>query len=89
MIAIGLNAAGDIRTYERQNSGQHDIRSRFRQNPASRSRSRANVSRNQDGHAKAQAGQLAQDGGVDQAQAEHKKWLKAHGIKVTKNTLRT
>lgn len=23
------------------------------------------------------------------AQAEHKAWLKAHGIKVTKNTLRT
>jgi hypothetical protein len=26
---------------------------------------------------------------LTKAQAEHKKWLKAHGIKVTKNTLRT
>jgi hypothetical protein len=26
---------------------------------------------------------------LTKAQAEHKAWLKAHGIKVTKNTLRT
>jgi hypothetical protein len=26
---------------------------------------------------------------LTKAQAEHKKWLKAHGIKITKNTLRS
>lgn len=26
---------------------------------------------------------------LSKAQADHKAWLKAHGIKVTKNTLRT
>ena len=26
---------------------------------------------------------------LTKAQADHKEWLKAHGIKVTKNTLRT
>jgi hypothetical protein len=32
---------------------------------------------------------LPKTAALTKAQAEHKKWLKAHGIKVTKNTLRT
>jgi hypothetical protein len=32
---------------------------------------------------------LPKTAGLTKAQAEHKAWLKAHGIKVTKNTLRT
>jgi len=32
---------------------------------------------------------LPKTAALTKAQAEHKAWLKAHGIKVTKNTLRT
>jgi hypothetical protein len=32
---------------------------------------------------------LPKTAALAKAQAEHKAWLKAHGIKVTKNTLRT
>jgi hypothetical protein len=32
---------------------------------------------------------LPKTGSLTKAQAEHKAWLKAHGIKMTKNTLRT
>ena len=32
---------------------------------------------------------LSKTAALTRAQAEHKAWLKAHGIKVTKNTLRT
>jgi hypothetical protein len=32
---------------------------------------------------------LPKTAALTKAQAEHKKWLKAHGIKVSKNTLRT
>jgi hypothetical protein len=32
---------------------------------------------------------LPKTAALTKAQADHKKWLKAHGIKVTKNTLRT
>jgi hypothetical protein len=32
---------------------------------------------------------LPKSAALTKAQAEHKKWLKAHGIKMTKNTLRT
>ena len=32
---------------------------------------------------------LPKTAALTKAQAEHKKWLKAQGIKVTKNTLRT
>jgi hypothetical protein len=32
---------------------------------------------------------LPKTAALTRAQAEHKAWLKAHGIKVTKNTLRT
>jgi hypothetical protein len=32
---------------------------------------------------------LPKTAALTKAQAEHKKWLKSHGIKVTKNTLRT
>ena len=32
---------------------------------------------------------LPQTAALTKAQAEHKTWLKAHGIKATKNTLRT
>jgi hypothetical protein len=32
---------------------------------------------------------LPKTAALTKAQVEHKKWLKAHGIKVTKNTLRT
>jgi hypothetical protein len=35
-----------------------------------------------------QAG-LPKTAALTRAQAEHRAWLKAHGIKVTKNTLRT
>jgi hypothetical protein len=53
-------------------------------------RNHANVSRNQDVHAKTQTKQvsLPKTAALTKAQAEHKAWLKAHGIKVTKNTLR-
>jgi hypothetical protein len=33
--------------------------------------------------------ELPKTAALTKAQAEHKAWLKAHGIKVTKNTLRT
>jgi len=33
--------------------------------------------------------ELPKTASLTKAQAEHKAWLKAHGIKVTKNTLRT
>jgi hypothetical protein len=32
---------------------------------------------------------LPKTAALTKAQSEHKAWLKAHGIKVTKNTLRT
>ena len=32
---------------------------------------------------------LPKTAALTKAQADHKKWLKAHGIKATKNTLRT
>ena len=32
---------------------------------------------------------LPKTAALTKAQSDHKKWLKAHGIKVTKNTLRT
>jgi hypothetical protein len=32
---------------------------------------------------------LPKTAALTKAQAEHKAWLKAHGIKMTKNTLRT
>jgi hypothetical protein len=32
---------------------------------------------------------LPKTAALTKAQAEHRAWLKAHGIKVTKNTLRT
>jgi hypothetical protein len=32
---------------------------------------------------------LPKTAALTKAQAEHKKWLEAHGVKVTKNTLRT
>jgi hypothetical protein len=32
---------------------------------------------------------LSKTAALTKAQAEHKAWLKKHGIKVTKNTLRT
>ena len=32
---------------------------------------------------------LPKTAALTKAQAEHKKWLKAHGIKATKNSLRT
>jgi hypothetical protein len=32
---------------------------------------------------------LPKTAAITKAQAEHKAWLKAHGIKITKNTLRT
>jgi hypothetical protein len=32
---------------------------------------------------------LPKTAALTKAQAQHKAWLKAHGIKVTKNTLRT
>lgn len=32
---------------------------------------------------------LPKTAALTKAQEEHKKWLKAHGIKVTKNTLKT
>jgi len=38
---------------------------------------------------KAKATSLPKTAALTKAQAEHKAWLKAHGIKVTKNTLRT
>lgn len=33
--------------------------------------------------------ELPKTAALTKAQAEHKAWLKAHGVKVTKNTLRT
>jgi hypothetical protein len=47
------------------------------------------VLRNQDVHAEAQASHPAKTAALTKAQAEHKIWLKAQGIKVMKNTLRT
>ncbi|MEI7711428.1 MAG: hypothetical protein WCI94_08345 [Rhodospirillales bacterium] len=38
---------------------------------------------------KAKTIELPKTAALTKAQEEHKKWLKAHGIKVTKNTLRT
>lgn len=38
---------------------------------------------------KARPVELPKTAALTKAQAEHKAWLKAHGIKVTKNTLRT
>jgi hypothetical protein len=38
---------------------------------------------------KRKSASLPKTAALTKAQAEHKKWLKAHGIKVTKNTLRT
>ncbi len=38
---------------------------------------------------KAKQVNLPKTAALTKAQAEHKAWLKAHGIKVTKNTLRT
>jgi hypothetical protein len=34
-------------------------------------------------------GAIPKTAALTKAQAEHKAWLKVHGIKVTKNTLRT
>ena len=38
---------------------------------------------------KGKPARLPQTAALTKAQAEHKAWLKAHGIKVTKNTTRT
>jgi hypothetical protein len=38
---------------------------------------------------KGKATGLPKTAALTKAQIEHKAWLKAHGIKVTKNTLRT
>jgi hypothetical protein len=38
---------------------------------------------------KAKPTSLPKTEALTKAQVEHKAWLKAHGIKVTKNTLRT
>ena len=38
---------------------------------------------------KAKQTSLPKTAALTKAQQEHKAWLKAHGIKVTKNTLRT
>jgi hypothetical protein len=38
---------------------------------------------------KARQVRLPKTAALTKAQIEHKAWLKAHGIKVTKNTLRT
>jgi hypothetical protein len=38
---------------------------------------------------KGKAASLPKTAALTKAQAEHKAWLKAHGIKVSKNTLRT
>ena len=38
---------------------------------------------------KAKPASLPKTAALAKAQAEHKAWLKAHGIKPTKNTLRT
>jgi hypothetical protein len=38
---------------------------------------------------KAKQASLPKTAALTKAQVEHKAWLKAHGIKVTKNTLRT
>jgi hypothetical protein len=38
---------------------------------------------------KGNAASLPKTAALTKAQAEHKAWLKTHGIKVTKNTLRT
>ena len=47
------------------------------------------ISRHQAVHAKSRKVKLPKTAALTKAQAEHKAWLKAHGIKVTKNTLRT
>jgi hypothetical protein len=38
---------------------------------------------------KRKSANLPKTAALTKAQAEHKKWLKAHGIKATKNSLRT